>query len=77
MCIFCKGKLEQTITDYVENAGGHVVLIRDVPCEKCKQCGEVFFDNATVCAIEDILAQMQSFKGEISLSVLDYTKVVA
>ena len=77
MCVFCKGKLNSDKTDYIENNKSHVILIRDVPCEKCGQCGETYFDNSTVEAIESILDKITHYSSEITLSVIDYTKVVA
>ena len=77
MCIFCKGKLSQDTTDYIENNRSHVVLIRDVPCEKCRQCGEAYFDNSTVQTIEQILGKIKHISSEITLSVIDYTKAAA
>jgi len=77
MCVFCKGKYEQDKTDYIENSENHVILIRNVPCEKCKQCGETYFDNPTVQMLESILDKMQHISSEITLSVVDYAKSAA
>ena len=77
MCIFCKGKIGKGRTDYIENNKKHVILIRDVPCEKCGQCGETYFDHNIVQAIERILNQIQYISGEITLTVVDYTKNAA
>ena len=77
MCISCKGKLSRGMTDYVENNKSHVVLIRDVPCDKCGQCGEAYFDHSTVQVIERILDGIQPVASEITLTVMDYTKNTA
>ena len=77
MCIFCKGTLTQDKTDYVENSRNLVILVRDVPCEKCRQCGETYFDNDTVQMLEHILNNVQCISSEITLTVMDYTKNVA
>lgn len=39
-CIYCKGNMESDFTDLKTC----VIIIRNVPCYKCKQCGEVAFD---------------------------------
>jgi len=72
MCVFCKGKLKQDTTEYVESTSNHVVLIRSVPCEKCNQCGETYFDNDTVLELESILNKIQHISGEITLTVIEY-----
>ena len=77
MCIFCGGKFEQTTTEYIEKNGSMVILIKDVPCDECKQCGEIYFDDSIVMAIERILNGIQPISSEITLTVLDYTKNVA
>ena len=77
MCIFCSGKLKQSVTDYIEKKDNHVFLVKDVPCEECEQCGETFFSNSSVKIIERILNRIQHIAGEISLTVIDYKKNVA
>ena len=77
MCIFCGGSLKQSKTDYIEKNDNHVILIKDVPCEECEQCGETYFNNNIVKAIERILNSIQPVSSEITLTVLDYIKNVA
>ena len=77
MCVICKGKIRQDKTDYIENSENHVILIKDVPCEKCGQCGETYFDNNIVQTIEHILSRIQRISSAITLTVIDYTKGVA
>ena len=47
-CFFCRGNAEQTTTEYIEKIDNFVVVIKNVPCEKCTQCGEEYFSNETV-----------------------------
>jgi YgiT-type zinc finger domain-containing protein len=78
MCVFCSGNLKQGNTDYIEKNENHIILIRDVPCEECEQCGEPFFSNNIVKEIERILNKIQyNISSEISLTVIDYSKNVA
>ena len=77
MCVFCGGSLKQNITDYIEKSGSMVILIKDVPCEECEQCGETYFDNNTVKKVEHILNGIQPISSEITLTVIDYTKNAA
>jgi len=77
MCIFCKGTLNKGKTDYIENNKNLVILIRDVPCEKCGQCGEIYYDNDTVQVLEKALGKVQHISSEITLTVMDYGKNVA
>jgi YgiT-type zinc finger domain-containing protein len=77
MCIYCQGKIEPDKTDYIEKVGNHVTLIKDVPCEKCKQCGEIYYSNNIVKAIEKIINSIQQIASELSLTVIDYNKNAA
>ncbi len=77
MCIYCGGHLAPDQTDYIENDNNHVVFIKDVPCEKCRQCGETFFNNNTVLRLEKILEGIAHISSEITLTVLNYVKIVA
>ncbi|MEG0509475.1 MAG: type II toxin-antitoxin system MqsA family antitoxin [Eubacterium sp.] len=77
MCIFCKGKLHQTTTDYIEKIGNYVVIIKNVPCEKCDQCGEEYFSTTVAKTIETILNSIQDISTELTVSIIDYEQRVA
>ena len=77
MCVFCSGSLKQSTADYIERHDNHVILIQDVPCEKCEQCGETYFDTSAVKEVERILDSIQHISSEISLTVIDYKKNAA
>ena len=77
MCVFCGGRLKQGVTEYIERMDNHVILIKDVPCEKCGQCGEALLSSSTVMVIEGILSGIQRIASEISLTVIDYKKNAA
>ena len=72
MCGFCKGNLKQSTTEYMEKLDNHVVLITDVPCDKCEQCGEVFFSTNAIKTIEHIMEGIQRISSVISLTVIDF-----
>ncbi|MCD8365008.1 MAG: type II toxin-antitoxin system MqsA family antitoxin [Clostridiales bacterium] len=72
MCVFCGGSLKDDVTDYVEKIDNYVVVIKNVPCEKCSQCGEEYFDNKVAKKIESILNGIQKISSEISVTVIDY-----
>lgn len=46
-CHFCKGNLEKSTTEYVEKIGSFIVVIENIPCDKCTQCGEAYFSDET------------------------------
>jgi len=74
MCMFCKG--DQTInttTSHVVTYKDCVIVIRNVPCEECTQCGEKFYSNDVALRLDDIVAQARQLMQEVS--VMDYCKV--
>jgi len=66
-CFYCKGLLENSTTNYMADLGDRFVIIRNVPCHKCKQCGEVSFSGTTVARIESIIAQLKAAFTEIAI----------
>ena len=72
MCTFCGGNVKPDTTEYIEKQGNDIVVIKNVPCEKCEQCGEVHFSNDVVQAIERILDTIQYISSELTVTVIDY-----
>jgi len=77
MCVFCGGRLVQSVTDYIEKIENHIILIKGVPCEECEQCGETYFNNNIVKVLEHILNDIQHISSEITLTIIDYMKNAA
>lgn len=40
MCFYCKGDLINSITTHVVNYKNCIIIIKNVPCEECEQCGD-------------------------------------
>jgi YgiT-type zinc finger domain-containing protein len=57
-CLHCPGTLEQTRISYTVSRKGYHLIIDDVLAWVCQQCGEPMFDEATVDAIQAILADL-------------------
>lgn len=66
-CFYCKGSLIDTTTTHVVEIGERVIIIRHVPCQKCKQCGEVFFNGTVVERLEQITDQLEKSLTEIAV----------
>ena len=54
-----------------------VVVIKNVPCEKCTQCGEEYFSNETVETLEKILDSVKTFSSTLTVTVIDYIDTAA
>ena len=75
MCFMCKGDLQNATTAYMTDYNGCYVIIKNVPCTQCTQCGEVYLNGVTLQNIERILEQLKSVLTEIA--VVDYTQSAA
>jgi acetylglutamate kinase len=56
----------------VVNYKGCVIVIKNVPCEECEQCGEKYYSDEVARRIEKIVNAAKNLMQEIS--VIDYSK---
>lgn len=74
-CFYCKGNLVETTTTYMEDLGSCIVIIKNVPCSKCSQCGEVSYSGTVIREIEKIISNLQNPLTEIA--IVNYKNNVA
>lgn len=73
-CTSCRNeKMEEGKTAYFTQLGDCYVIIENVPCLKCGQCGDVVFRNSVAEKIDDILDKLEKIVSKIS--IIDYAKV--
>ncbi len=70
-CFFCKGDLKEATTTYMEDLGNCIVIIKNVPCLKCSQCGEVSYSGVVVKRIEQIVDTLKNALTEVA--IVNYT----
>lgn len=72
--MLCKcNTVKQSTTTHVVNYKGSIIVIKNVPCEECEQCGEIFYTDEVAEKLEQIVDEAKTMLQEIS--VMDYTKV--
>ena len=71
MCMYCKGKgfIESTTT-HVVNFDNCLIIIKNVPCKECDQCGETFYSMSVATRLDEIVSAAKKLAQEIS--VIDY-----
>ncbi|WP_368488940.1 type II toxin-antitoxin system MqsA family antitoxin [Clostridium sp. BJN0013] len=74
-CILCKGNLVKDKVNYIVDLNGNIIIIKGVPANVCKQCGEYFLENDIALKIEKIVEEAKKNKAEIL--VLNYSEVAA
>ena len=75
-CFFCKGNIEEGITNHVVNLKNCVIIIKNVPCTECTQCGATFYDDDVMKKLEIIVNDMRKAVTEIAI-VNYFDKIVA
>ena len=66
-CFFCKGKVEEGTTIHVAQLDNCIVIIKNVPCLKCEQCGAVVIDGNVAARLESIVAGFEKALTEIAV----------
>ncbi len=73
MCAFCDcNKNIKTTTTYMADCDGVIVIIKNVPCEECEQCGERYYSTDVILRIDAIIESAKKMMQEVA--ILDYNK---
>ena len=74
MCFYCKNEtMRSAVTTHVVTLENCVIVIKNVPCEECEQCGEKFYTDEVTERLEELVSAAKRLMQEIS--VIDYQKV--
>ena len=74
-CFFCKGNLSTDFTAHVVNTDKGVIIIRNVPCEKCDQCGETVYTGTIAKQLETMIGELSHSMAEVV--IVSFTDKVA
>lgn len=70
-CLCCKnGNMKDSTNTYFAQINGCYVIIENVPCMKCDQCGEIHYGVSVLEKIDDILNKTESIASKIF--IMDY-----
>ena len=73
MFMLCKcDSVKKSTTTHVVNYKGTVIVIKNVPCDECEQCCEVFYSDETAQRLEEMVNNAKKLLQEVS--VIDYQK---
>lgn len=74
MCKYCgNDKMIDSVTTHVVNYKDYTIIIKNVPCEECVQCGEKYYSDDVAMLLDKIVNN--SKKQLQDISVIDYKKV--
>lgn len=71
-CFYCKGVMTEGTTVFTAELEKCLVVIRNVPCFECPQCGEVEISDETMQRIERIMETCRKLMQEVA--VVDFRK---
>jgi len=74
-CLYCRGAMIPDTTSDFTDLKTCIVVVRNVPCHKCVQCGEVVFDFSVGERLEEIVNMLKDSLTEIA--VVQYSSVAA
>jgi YgiT-type zinc finger domain-containing protein len=62
-CIMCSGEMIKKTTPYTIDRKDYHLYVKEIPAYVCERCGEIFYDQAEVEAIENMV---KTFEKELS-----------
>ena len=69
-CFMCKGEIISSTTTFMVDLGNCIIIVKNVPCSQCSQCGEISYSNEVAKRLEKIVDTLKNIVTEIS--VIDY-----
>ena len=72
-CVSCKKEMFESLTTDVTDLGNIIIIIRNVPCFKCKECNEEFYTAETIKKLVSIVNDLKKSLQEIA--IIDFEKV--
>lgn len=74
-CFLCKGELEDKNTTFMVELENCIIIIKNVPSQVCKQCGEISYSNEVAKQLEKLVGSVKNAITEIM--VINYTEKAA
>ena len=75
MCFFCKGALKTGSANHFVDLESRMIIIKNIPCQKCEQCGEVVYTGYVLRRIEQITKTIK--KSYTEIAIVNYTDEAA
>lgn len=66
-CLLCKGEMEKSTVSYTVDRKGYHLFIENIPAYVCAQCGERYFEEREVDAIQNMLKVFEKKLDEVMI----------
>ena len=70
-CILCNGNLKQSTTTYFEELDNCYVIVKNVPCMECEECGEIIYTAEVAVRLDEIIEKIKNLMTEVA--IVNYT----
>ncbi|NUO79833.1 YgiT-type zinc finger protein [candidate division KSB1 bacterium] len=67
-CMYCQGTMERKTAPFQINRKGYHLVLSAIPAWVCAQCGEVYFEEAEVEAIQGALQDLDERTEKLALA---------
>ena len=64
-CLMCSGEMERSTVTYTVDRNGYHLFLEKIPAFVCTQCGERFFEEEEVAAIQNMLKGIEQKLEEV------------
>ncbi len=68
-CIHCKGEMERKTAPFQIDRKGYHLLFDAIPAWVCTQCGEAYFEETEVDAIQEVLKKLDEETEHLAAAV--------
>ena len=76
MCFYCKNEtMRSAVTTHVVTLENCVIIVKNVPCEECEQCGEKYYSDEVAEELDRIVSKAKELASEVF--VMDYNRKIA
>lgn len=65
-CIMCKVELYKGMINHIVDIDGQII-IKNVPANVCRQCGEYYIEHETALKLEEIIEEAKISKAEVTI----------
>jgi YgiT-type zinc finger domain-containing protein len=59
--------MQPGLTSHFAEIGNCIIIIKNVPCSKCDQCGEVSYSGTVAIRLEQIITELKESLTEIAV----------
>lgn len=66
-CFFCKGDMQSSTTTHMMELAQCIVIVKNVPCHRCAQCGEVTLGSDVIETLDALATQFERSMTEVAV----------